>query len=505
MMKLFFSFRVLILIRVMIAATSVVDNYYEDRMEMINNELRMQIGGDVVLSEDEALANDILMYWKRKEIDEGFHNPQYFNFSKHYFAYRGDIAKSKVYQIIRKMPKGAVLHIHSSLMLSADQMLDLTYEDHLYICFADELQIQFSSETPQKPCPVNWILLSELRNSSDNVTALDESLKKHFTLLTNYDCKMVNDINQVWNNFEKVISTISQLIKYRPVREKFFYKALKEFYNDNIQYIEIRSGLHSLYELNGTVHDKLFMSRLYRQVTERFKREHPDFVGVKIIVTKNRMKTNDEIWKTINLARQIKEEMPEFFAGFDLVGQEDLGKSLSNFYPVLKEAKNDLKYYFHGGETNWYGTSSDENLFDAVLLGTKRIGHSYGLIKHPSLLIAVKQKDIALEVNVVSNVVLNLVHDVRNHPLASYLALGLPVVLSSDDPGAWGADPMSHDFYITFVGIASKRADLRLLKQLVINSIRYSTLDDIKKTSLLMLFNNKWDIFIQQIISNHSF
>ncbi|KPJ11598.1 Adenosine deaminase CECR1 [Papilio machaon] len=473
-------------------------------MNLIEREVDMQLGSEVILNDDEKLANEILMHWKQKEIEESFRNPQYFNFSKHYFAYKNDIPKSKVYQIIRRMPKGAALHVHSSLMLSADRLLNLTYENHLYMCNNEDgdLQFRFSEIPPKSPCHTGWLLLKDLRNLGD-ATKFDENLKNYFTIFSGsgQGCDNVNDINTIWRKFEKVSKAISQLIIYRPLTEKFFYEALNEFYKDNIQYIEIRSGLKSLYELNGTVHDKLYMPRLYREVAERFKRDHPDFVGVKLIVTRHRLKTDEEIRKTINLAMQVKRELPSFFAGFDLVGQEDLGRPLSDILPFLTEAKNELKYYFHGGETNWYGTSTDENLFDAVLLGSKRIGHAYGLIKHPSLLIAVKQNDIALEVNVVSNVVLGLVHDVRNHPLATYLALDLPVVLSSDDPGVWGADPLSHDFYITFVGVASKRADLRLLKQLAINSIKYSTLDTKHKETLFRVFYTKWDVFIKQVLT----
>ena len=49
--------------------------------------------------------------------------------------------------------------------------------------------------------------------------------------------------------------------------------------------------------------------------------------------------------------------MPDFFIGFDLVGQEDLGQPLLKFADELLEAKNttSLQYFFHAGETNWQG------------------------------------------------------------------------------------------------------------------------------------------------------
>ena len=67
--------------------------------------------------------------------------------------------------------------------------------------------------------------------------------------------------------------------------------------------------------------------------------------------------------------------MPDFVAGFDLVGQEDLGEPLVKFADKLRMLGQDVQLFFHAGETNWYGTATDDNLIDAVLLNTKRIGH----------------------------------------------------------------------------------------------------------------------------------
>lgn len=187
-----------------------------------------------------------------------------------------------------------------------------------------------------------------------------------------------------------------------------------------------------------------------------------------------------------------------------MVGQEELGRPLREFIPQLLNVSDDIDFFFHAGETNWYGTSVDENLIDAVLLGAKRIGHGFAINKHPFVLDMLKKRQIAIEVNPISNQVLQLIGDFRNHPAVSLIARNYPMVVSSDDPSFWRATPLSHDFYITFLGIASANDDLRLLKKLALNSIRYSSMTYEQKQAAYQKWSVKWRQFIQDINRNHN-
>lgn len=160
-----------------------------------------------------------------------------------------------------------------------------------------------------------------------------------------------------------------------------------------------------------------------------------------------------------------------------------------------------IRFFFHAGETNWFGQSTDENLIDAVLLGTERIGHGFALLKHPKVLEIVKERGIAIEVNPISNQVLQLVEDMRNHPASVFFADNYPVVISCDDPSFWETTPLSHDFYQAFLGIASSHQDLKLLKKLALNSLNYSAMKDAEKVIALEKWQVKWDEFIEELAS----
>lgn len=233
----------------------------------------------------------------------------------------------------------------------------------------------------------------------------------------------------------------------------------------------------------------------------RFKRDYPNFIGAKLIYAPSRTMNSSNFDKVMNKVIQMKNLFPNFFAGFDLVGHEDKGTPLITYKDQLKKISSNVSMFFHAGETNWYGTSTDENLLDAVLLGVKRIGHGFAITKHPGIRELIKKKNFAIEICPISNQVLNYVGDLRNHPASILFAKGLPVVVSNDDPSIWGAKALSYDFYEAFIGIMSAKADIRALKQLAINSILYSSMSNEERKRAMHLFEEQWLSFINEIVS----
>jgi len=97
-------------------------------------------------------------------------------------------------------------------------------------------------------------------------------------------------------------------------------------------------------------------------------------------------------------------------SGFDAVNEEDYNHKLDDFVEQILETKQKLgdhfQVYLHAGESY---SHNNKELYDAILLGSKRIGHGFAIAKHQKLIDLVKKKDICVECCPVSNRVLGYV------------------------------------------------------------------------------------------------
>lgn len=183
-------------------------------------------------------------------------------------------------------------------------------------------------------------------------------------------------------------------------------------------------------DVDGTKLSSEDVVELLLALVEDFKRDHPQFLGIKVILAIFRNSDSSSVEAKMQRFVELQKKYPNFLVGFDLVGQEDLGIPLNNYVEKLKEISQNGRFFFHAGETNWFNTEADVNLIDAILMNTKRIGHGYSLYKHPVLWAAFKEKDIAIEISPISNQVLHLVQDLRNHPATFYISENIPIVVS---------------------------------------------------------------------------
>ena len=478
-------------------------NYDQQRKFLIEQEELKATGGHLKLSALELKVHEIFMKQKTPEMSGGFEDIEKHAAGMHFFQAKHLIEKSKVFQFLKEMPKGAILHVHNTASVSSEWVVNtLTHMPGMMSCLNADgvLILTFHKDAKKHECMTPYKLLSEVRAKAKSAKDFDNELEKHINLFTKHPEIIHNTITKVWKQFEHMFDTIGEALKYLPAYRAYHKRMLEEMYEDKIMYAELRMRFKPLFDQKGTVVSEQQSIQELIDVVNEFKKAHPDFLGIKVIYATSGIRSLDSIKSEFERFKKWHSVFPEFVIGFDLVGHEgDKKATLHSAVDVLKDLPKTAKFFFHAGETNWYGTTADLNILDAILMNTARIGHGYALLKHPVMRKAVQERDIALEVSPLSNQILNLVWDLRNHPAGFFLSEDVPMVITNDDPGYWGAKGLSYDFYYAIMSFAPSNGGLKTLKSIVWNSIKYSAMHEQEKKKAYEMLTKQWNTFLEKV------
>jgi adenosine deaminase CECR1 len=99
----------------------------------------MRTGGNIYLTPREHAADEILLRMKEEAVQKGIKDSLNYAPSLHFFRAKQIIDKDPLYEVIQKVPKGAVLHLHNSAGVSSEWVIkNLTYRDDLMLCTTQE-------------------------------------------------------------------------------------------------------------------------------------------------------------------------------------------------------------------------------------------------------------------------------------------------------------------------------------------------------------------------------
>lgn len=189
---------------------------------------------------------------------------------------------------------------------------------------------------------------------------------------------------------------------------------------------------------------------------------------------------------------------PHLFSGFDMVNEEEYNPQLKSYADKILSAQRDassstfgMPTFCHAGETH---NEQCHNLHASLLLNCKRVGHGFQLFQFPALVREYIARDICVEVCPLSNMVLGYTLDLKQHPIKDLLFRGLQISISSDDPCFFDYPGVTLDYaYATLAW----ELDLRDLKKISLNGIKYAAISDVKKLHLEKeVFPAKWATFV---------
>ncbi|KAK6217368.1 adenosine/AMP deaminase [Colletotrichum tabaci] len=418
---------------------------------------------------------------------------------------------TRLWRIVQKMPKGSLLHAHLDAMVDFDFLFDVLLNTPGMHFAADEplsneaaksnsgVHFRFKKEENSQSSPwENSYVPGQFRlltKTADEYpdggrTGFLKWLKARCTITLTDSMEQHHGIDAVWRKFVSCFTVTSTIIHYEPIFRAFLKRLMASLLADGIYWIELRFTWPLNYCRDRQEEPEKDYNHMFQVMEEElalFKSDPANaaFWGFRTIWTTIRQLPTRDIIESMDNCITTKISWPHLIAGYDLVGQEDLGRPLRDLLPELfwfrkqcaQEGVN-LPFFFHAGETLGDGDETDQNLFDAILLGTRRIGHGFSLYKHPLLIDMIKDKRILVESCPISNEVLRLCGSIMSHPLPALLSRGVPCALCNDDPAMLGQDTagMSHDYWQALQGW--ENVGLLGLGSMAENSVRWSAFED---------------------------
>jgi aminodeoxyfutalosine deaminase len=151
------------------------------------------------------------------------------------------------------------------------------------------------------------------------------------------------------------------------------------------------------------------------------------------------------------------------------LGGDELAYPTVNFRPAFDFARSEgLHLVCHAGEIG-----GPEIVREAIeLLGAARIGHGIAVMHDPALADSLPSRQIILEICPTSNLCTGALSkqlgksgaSLTDHPLPKFLERGLPVTLSTDDPGMFHTDLLGEYAKVASLGVPTAQL-LQLAEQ----------------------------------------
>lgn len=426
-------------------------------------------------------VQDVANIYDTAEHRKGFGGQEHQRFPGDHFLSNVDlINQTALLDVARKMPKGAHLHIHFNACLLPHVLLDIAkgmnrmfitsdlplVPDNDYVSY-EKSEIQFSLKCHDKEDPGDLFSPDYKPRQTMRLTDFLKRFPREYgkELGSEADGWLMNKLvfhdeeahncfqtaAGAWEKFNGRTRMMKGLFNYETAYRKYTRLFLEDLQKDNIQYAEIRPNFmtsNQLYRDDGTgpIDNWGIMSIIIDEV-ERFQADlvrHPRangfFSGLKVIYCTPRSFAPEMVKAGLDECIAFKKRWPQWIAGFDLVGEEAKGRPLKDFIPKFLQFQQDCRvqgldipFLFHCGETLDMGTDTDQNLMEALLLNSKRIGHGFALAKHPYIMQHMKERGVCLELCPISNEILGLTPRVSGHSMYELLANNVHCTVSSDN------------------------------------------------------------------------
>ncbi|MDC8831449.1 adenosine deaminase [Alteromonas gilva] len=297
--------------------------------------------------------------------------------------------------------------------------------------------------------------------------------------------------------FEAHWSRLNELPANPHVIAYILLKNMQAFGNEGLQYLETQVGVRGKLKADGS---RYTPEEALAILTTMLDSEEAQATGVTVKFQYTVLRFAPSAEDDLRWVYGFIDRHRDSYVGINFAGREDNDKGYPlRFLPVLRELRNQypaIPLAIHAGEVD----EPNRHVRDTLLLGAQRIGHGLNTITDPDTLLLMRHGPYLIEINLISNHLLEYTEDYSNHPFGEYLRTDIPVALSTDDRGMWDST-MTDEYYIAVNEFNLSWQELISLGE---NSLKHSFLPETDKQQALATYRQRLAEFTRAIINNHT-
>ena len=406
------------------------------------------------------------------------------DFSPRFEEIRKTASAREMYAFFFDMPKGGDIHHHLSLSFRAGEWLQAASASQRGYAARVKLSACEGEEVPQ----LRWRVVSKA-----TLATLSACMQGDFLPLADFNGEQkaafisALTIDKAYEGrnefFEVIVTRLAEVSRDPDLVVELTAQMLKRYARENILYVE------SQYFPPSDAAANLMRARLSQpDVTDL-----PVSIRFQGIAVRFRPDAEQVIERVYDFIARNR----DLWVGINMAGREDNSKGhplrFLETFRKMRRKYSGIHMSIHAGEMDAPG----HEVRNTLLIGAERIGHGFNLITDPDTMLLLRGGRNLIEVNLVSNRLLEYAPDTGKHPFIEYLRFGIPVCLNTDDSGVWDSN-LSDEYFD-----ASKYFSLTWseIVQLGRNSLEYSFAQPELKKQLLGRFEANIKGFEQKYAS----
>lgn len=414
-------------------------------------------------------------------------------------SFKAQATDEELYRFLYAMPKGGDLHNHVSGSIISEWFYEMALEQ-------SERGYKYYTRVKLNNCrpyggnafgPMPYLMLfTNLQQSSyDKLSECERSEYLPLEALAGEQKEAWLDslrLDKFYEGRDEFFQThwqrMGDLYSNPYLTAEAVVKNMQAFAAEGLQYLESMIGVGGFIDPDGIVLAPEQVAQIYRhRLAQPDALETKVSVRLQVAILRFLPSAEEDLRK---LYRFVAENN-DLFVAVNMVGREDNDKGYPlRFLPTLRE----LRKKYHGVRLSIHAGEVDEpndHVRDTLLLGADRIGHGVNLITDDDTMRLMRHGPYLVEINLISNLLLEYVKDYSEHPFPEYLRTGIPVALSTDDRGMWDSN-ITDEF---FVAVKEFNLSWPELVKLSNNSLAYSFAPENLRNSMLQRLSARLEDF----------